>query len=59
MPLIDELEKFRLERRISQAKLAEMLGVSFVTVNRWFNDKTVPNKMQQYHIEKLLNAKES
>lgn len=59
MPLIDELEKFRLERRISQAKLAEMLGVSFVTVNRWFNGKTVPNKMQQYHIEKLLNAKES
>lgn len=59
MPLIAELEKFRLERRISQAKLAEMLGVSFVTVNRWFNDKTVPNKMQQYHIEKLLNTKEN
>ncbi|MBR4681931.1 MAG: helix-turn-helix transcriptional regulator [Elusimicrobiaceae bacterium] len=59
MPLIDELEKFRLERRISQAKLAEMLGVSFVTVNRWFNDKTVPNKMQQYHIEKLLKEKVS
>lgn len=57
--LIAKLEKYRLERRISQAKLAEMLGVSFVTVNRWFNGKTVPNKMQQYHIEKLLNAKES
>ena len=59
MPLIDELEKYRLEHRISQAKLAEMLGVSFVTVNRWFNGKTVPNKMQQYHIEKLLKEKRS
>lgn len=57
--IIAKLEKYRLERRISQAKLAEMLGVSFVTVNRWFNGKTVPNKMQQYHIEKLLNAKDS
>ena len=59
MSLVAELEKYRLEHRISQAKLAEMLGVSFVTVNRWFNDKTVPNKMQQYHIEKLLKEKVS
>lgn len=57
IPLIAELEKYRLEHRISQAKLAERLGVSFVTVNRWFNDKTVPNKMQQYHIKKLLQEK--
>ena len=54
--LIVKLEEYRLERKISQAKLAKMLGVSFVTVNRWFNNKTVPNKMQQYHIEKLLKA---
>ncbi len=45
---------FRLEHKITQQAIARKLGVSFVTVNRWFNGKTKPRKMQQYHIEKLL-----
>ena len=28
--------------QISQEKLAVMLGVSFATVNRWENEKSVP-----------------
>ena len=44
----------RVEKRITQEELAEQLGVDFSTVNRWFNDKTKPNKMQKYNIEKLL-----
>ena len=37
--LIKKLEDYRLEHKISQTKLAETLGVTFVTVNRWFNGK--------------------
>lgn len=54
MVLVKELEMFRLEHKITQQAIARKLGVSFVTVNRWFNGKTKPRKMQQYHIEKLL-----
>jgi len=56
MELIQKLDTYRLENRISQQSLAAKLGVSFVTVNRWFNAKTKPNKIQQYHIEKFLRA---
>jgi len=52
--LIRRLEDYRLENRISQTKLAEILEVTFVTVNRWFNGKFGPNKIQRYHIKKLL-----
>lgn len=57
--LIDQLEKYRLENKISQKKLAEVLGVAFVTVSRWLNGHTLPNKIQQYHINKLLNSKKA
>ena len=58
MNIVDELDKYRLENRITQQKLAAELGVSFTTVNRWFNGKTKPNKIQTYHIKKLLNKGE-
>ena len=53
--LIDRLEGYRLENRIAQEKLANLLGVAFTTVNRWLNGKSTPNRIQSYHIEKLLN----
>ena len=53
--LIKKLEIYRLENRISQKQLADGLSVTFSTVNRWFNGKTKPNKIQQYHIKKLLD----
>lgn len=55
--LIERLETYRLENRISQQEIAKKLGVAFATVNRWLNGKTKPNKIQSYHIEKLLNTK--
>jgi transcriptional regulator with XRE-family HTH domain len=55
--LIRRLEDYRLENKISQTKLAEILGVTFVTVNRWLNGKFGPNKIQKYHIKKLLKDK--
>jgi transcriptional regulator with XRE-family HTH domain len=52
--LIRRLEDYRLENKISQSKLAGILGVTFVTVNRWLNGKFEPNKIQRHHIKKLL-----
>jgi transcriptional regulator with XRE-family HTH domain len=53
--LIKKLEIYRLENRISQKQIADRLNITFSTVNRWFNGKTTPNKIQQYHIKKLLD----
>ena len=55
--LIKQLELYRLENRITQVELASDIGVNFSTVSRWLNGKTKPNKIQQYHIEKFLKAK--
>lgn len=57
MNIVKQLEKYRLENRISLQKLADELEVSFSTVSRWFSKKTKPSKIQQYHIEKFLNGK--
>jgi len=55
--LVARLEQYRLEHRIPQEDLAKKLGVAFSTVNRWFNRKTTPNKIQEYHIKKLLKKR--
>lgn len=54
MQIIKKLETYRLENKITQQELAKKLGVAFATVNRWLNGKSKPNKIQSYHIEKLL-----
>ncbi len=54
MTLIQDLETYRLEHKITQEQLAKELGVAFATVNRWLNGKYKPRKIQRYHIEKLL-----
>jgi len=55
--IIKQLETYRLENKISQEELAEKLDVAFSTVNRWLNNKSKPNKIQSYHIEKLLKLR--
>lgn len=57
MDLVKRLEIYRLENKISQEELAEKFGVAFSTVNRWLNGKAKPNKIQSYHIEKLLKER--
>ena len=54
--LIEKLEIYRLENRVGQKQLADLLHVHFSTVNRWLNGKTTPNKIQRYHIKKLLDT---
>lgn len=39
----EKIKKLREKLLISQSDLAEMLGVSFVTVNRWENEKFEPS----------------
>ena len=57
--LIKKLEIYRLENRVSQKQLADKLNVHFSTVNRWFKGRTIPNKIQQYHIKKLLETSDN
>ncbi|HDT14588.1 MAG TPA: XRE family transcriptional regulator [Firmicutes bacterium] len=52
--IVKDLDVYRLENRISQENLAKELNVAFSTVNRWFNNRTTPGRIQAYHIRKLL-----
>ena len=51
------LDEYRLKNKLTQQKLAELLGVSFVSVNRWLNGHAKPQKLQIYQIEKLLDKR--
>lgn len=52
-----EFSKFCLETRLklnlSQEMLARKLDVSFATINRWENGKTLPQKLTLYRFEKF------
>ncbi len=43
----ETVKAVRLQLKLSQEELAHALGVSFATVNRWENRKTVPSKLAQ------------
>ncbi len=47
------LIELRSKLDVSQTELAERLGVSYPSVNRWENDKAVPVKIVRVRIEKL------
>ena len=55
--LIDQLEYYRLEHKLTQTQLAEKLDVSFETVNRWLNRRMRPRALQEHQIRKLLSKK--
>lgn len=52
-----EFSKFCLETRLklnmSQQALAKKLNVSFATINRWENGKSLPQKLTLYRFEKF------
>jgi len=58
IPLLEKLEEYRLENKISQEEIAEKLGVSFNTVNRWLNGKNIPRKMHLYNIQKMVRIEQ-
>jgi DNA-binding transcriptional regulator YiaG len=41
----DTAKQARIALRMSQEELAHALKVSYVTINRWENSKSEPNKM--------------
>ena len=43
----------RIKLNLSQVALAELLGVSFTSVNRWENGKYAPTKLVKKKIELL------
>ncbi len=56
--LIKQLEEYRLKNRLTQDELAKKLGVSCVSVNKWLNEHTQPQKLQVYQIEQLVKTQE-
>ncbi|CAG0936824.1 DNA-binding transcriptional regulator [Geobacter sp.] len=43
----EQVKEVRRQLGLSQEELAHALGVSFATVNRWENGKTMPSKLAQ------------
>ena len=41
----DQVKAVRAALNLSQEDLAQAIGVSFATVNRWENGKTLPSKL--------------
>ncbi len=55
--LIDRLNHYRLENKLTQEELAKKLDVTFQTVNRWLNRRMKPRALQEHQIKKLISAK--
>ena len=47
------LKTLRKKLGLSQEELAQKLGVSFTSVNRWENQQTKPSKLARRQIETL------
>jgi DNA-binding XRE family transcriptional regulator len=50
----DCILKLRAKLNLSQEKLAKLLGVSFMSVNRWENDKYAPTKLVKVKLLQLF-----
>lgn len=53
----ETVKEVRRQLALSQEELAHALGVSFATVNRWENGKTVPSKLAQRQFELFCEQK--
>ena len=49
----EQITKARVRKKLSQRELAELAGVSHVTIYRWENGDRIPNAV---NIAKLANA---
>ncbi len=54
MKTVQKLQLIQQLSGLAQEKLAEELGVSFVTINSWINGKSVPRPKAQEKIDKLF-----
>jgi putative transcriptional regulator len=53
----ETVKEVRRQLALSQEELAHALGVSFATVNRWENGKTMPSKLAQRQFEQYCLQK--
>jgi DNA-binding transcriptional regulator YiaG len=53
----ETVKEVRRQLAISQEELAQALGVSFATVNRWENGRTVPSKLAHRQFELFCEQK--
>jgi putative transcriptional regulator len=51
------VREVRRQLSLSQEELAHALGVSFATVNRWENGKTMPSKLALRQFEQFCSNK--
>lgn len=54
--IAQHVREIRLEMGFTQEQFAAKLGVSFVTVNRWENKKTLPSPLAIQNLQKLLST---
>ena len=52
----DLIKKIRLQLNMNQTEFAQRLNVTFATVNRWENGRSVPNKLAQDKIYDLCRV---
>ncbi len=50
-----KIKAIRQHLKLSQEELANKLGVSFTSVNRWENGQTKPSKLARKQLEALCN----
>ncbi|MBI9008994.1 MAG: helix-turn-helix transcriptional regulator [Tenericutes bacterium] len=58
MTYAKKIKKLREVLLITQQELADLLGVSVVTVNRWENDKFQPTMKEKRKLVKLFKENE-
>ena len=57
MKISEKLVRIRAELNLSQEALAKELNVSFTSINRWENEKTVPSRKTQMMIDTYCEKK--
>lgn len=50
------IKEMRLKLGMTQEELAQKLGVSFTSVNRWENGQTKPSKLARKQLQLLATA---
>lgn len=50
----DSILQLRAKLNLSQEELAKILGVSYISVNRWENDKYAPTKLVKVKLNQLF-----
>ena len=53
----EQVKNVRRQLGLSQEELAHAIGVSFATVNRWENRKTLPSKLARRQFEQICKEK--